>query len=207
MHHFPLSSHHYQFPISIQPFSKFIMTKKTKYTAISLLFTLAFIERVFFDLGPNIELITLALLLASAYFGRKQAFWLTLILLITTDLIIGNTYIFIFTWSGFLIPAIILPKLFQIFKSTSLKKILAGSFLGAGTNFFFFVWTNFGVWFLDSWGMYPKTLPGLVTCYINALPFYKNQLVSTTVFALIGFSIFELAIAIRELREKNYATR
>src|SRR4030067_2076454 len=83
----------------------------TKYTLLVILFLAAFLERTVFDLGPNIELVTMAMILASFYFGRKQSFWLTFAILALTDLIIGNTYIFIFTWSGFLLPAIVVGGL------------------------------------------------------------------------------------------------
>ena len=173
----------------------------TKYTLLVILFLVAFLERTVFDLGPNIELVTMAMILASFYFGRKQSFWLTFAILALTDLIIGNTYIFIFTWSGFLLPAIVvgglIPRTKIFLKGINLiKKITSGTFLGVGSNFFFFLWTNFGVWLLDSWGMYPKTLQGLITCYVNALPFYKMQVVSTVVFVTLGFFIIEVVFSL-----------
>lgn len=154
-----------------------------------ILFILAFSERVFLDLGPNIELVTMALLLSAAYVGQKQSFWLVFVLMATTDLILGNSNIFIFTWSGFLIPALILGRTFKTIKSTGIKKVGMGTVGGIGANLFFYFWTNFGVWFLGS--MYPKTLEGLATSYINALPFLKMQLTSTLIFVPIGFLILE----------------
>ena len=76
------------------------------------LFAIAFLERTVFDLGPNIELVTTAMLLTSAYLGTKRSFWLTFLIMLTTDIVIGNTNIFIFTWSGFLIPSLIVSKIF-----------------------------------------------------------------------------------------------
>jgi len=162
-----------------------------KKVLFALLFLLAFIERVSFDLGPNIELVTIAMLLASSYLGGKQGFTLVLLIMLLTDMIIGNTNIFIFTWSGFLIPATTLPYLFSKQKRKGVKKVFQGTFFGAGANFFFYIWTNFGVWLLDSYGMYPKTPGGLLMSYINGLPFWKNQLMSTIVFSILGFSIVE----------------
>jgi len=159
-------------------------------------FLAAFFERTVFDLGPNIELVTLAMLLASAYFGKKESFWLTFLVIFLSDLVIGNTNIFIFTWSGFLIPALILPSLFKNHKQKGIKKIFQGAFYGAGANFFFFLWTNFGVWLLDSFGMYPKTLAGLISCYINGIPFWKNQLLSTIIFSLAGLSMAEVLLSL-----------
>ena len=75
---------------------------------IFVLFLLAFGERVFFDLGPNIELVTIALGLAATYLNKKNSLVLSLFIVMLSDLIIGNSMIFLFTWTGFLIPAIIL---------------------------------------------------------------------------------------------------
>ena len=56
------------------------------------------------------------------------------------------------------------------------------SFLGACV---FFVITNFSVWLLSD--MYPVSIQGLTSCYILALPFFQNTLVSTLFFGCIIF--------------------
>lgn len=158
---------------------------------VAILFLLAFSERVFFDLGPNIELITLLMLLSASYLGKKQAFWLTFLIISLTDIFIGNTNIFIFTWSGFLIPALVVGEVFRKINTNGIKKIGLGTLGGIISNLFFYFWTNFGVWFLGT--MYPKTLSGLATSYINGLPFLKMQLLGTLFFVPLGFAIFEAA--------------
>lgn len=159
-----------------------------------VLFVLAFSERVFFDLGPNIELITTAMILSAAYLGGKYSFYLTLILMFLTDLILGNTSIFIFTWTGFLIPSIVSTNIFNAKKTKGIKKVVQGTLTGAGANFFFFAWTNFGVWLLDPWGMYEKTPKGLLNSYIMGIPFWKNQLISTIILTSAAFTLIEMAI-------------
>jgi hypothetical protein len=150
---------------------------------IYILFILAFVERTAFDLGPNVELVTLAMLAASIYLSRSTALKLTFLLMAATDLIIGNTSIFIFTWSGFLLPIFLISKS-NFHHQTSIIKATS---LGVLSNLFFYFWTNFGVWLLDSWGMYTKDLPGLIHCYVNALPFLRLQLASTLLFVPLGF--------------------
>lgn len=167
-----------------------------KKSIIAVLFLLAFFERVFWDLGPNIELITLLMLLSASYLGKKQTFWITLLVMVLTDIFIGNTNIFIFTWSGFLIPAIISAEIFSKIKMGGIKKVGLGTLTGVGANLFFYFWTNLGVWLLG--GLYPKTILGLTTSYINALPFLKMQLISTLFFVPIGFLIFESAKLFRK---------
>src|SRR3989344_7069999 len=97
----------------------------TKYLMLILLFLFAFGERVLFDLGPNIELVTTVMILSSFYFAKRQAFWLTFAVLAFSDVIIGNTNIFIFTWSGFLIPAFLASKVFRkVFKNLTTNRQL-----------------------------------------------------------------------------------
>jgi len=151
----------------------------------------AFLERTIFDLGPNIEVVTTVTLLVSFYLGRKQSLWLLLIILFLSDIILGNTNIYIFTWSGFLIPLVFVSSLF---KKIKLHRIILGTSLGIGMNLFFYLWTNLGVWLLDSWGMYSKDANGLILCYLNALPFLKNQLLSTLLFVPVGFTLVEVTL-------------
>ena len=163
--------------------------KKNLFLAVLLLIT--FSERVFFDLGPNVELVTTAIVLSSFYVGRKQSFWLIFLVMLFSDLIIGNTNIFIFTWTGFLVPALFI-KHFSNSKNSIFNRSLAGTFAGILANGFFFIWTNFGVWMLTN--MYPKTGLGLLASYINALPFLRLQLTSTLIFVPLGFVLTEFII-------------
>lgn len=76
---------------------------------------------------------------------------------------------------------------------------------GVGSVLFFTV-SNFFVWFEGS--LYPRTLNGLVECYVMATPFYHNQLLADIVSSA---ALFELArtmkkfVATRfELSEVNF---
>lgn len=61
----------------------------------------------------------------------------------------------------------------------------------AGTASFFLI-TNGAVWLFYNW--YPHTLTGLITCYIEGLPFLKNNFIGDLTYTLIFFSIAQLAI-------------
>jgi len=106
-------------------------------------------------------------------------------------LIIGNSNIFIFTWSGFLIPAIFVSKVFARKRIRGVKRATLGTLAGVGSTLFFFLWTNFGVWLLST--MYPKTISGLLLCYVRALPFLRMQTISTLIFVPAGFFLVEIA--------------
>jgi hypothetical protein len=49
----------------------------------------------------------------------------------------------------------------------------------------FFALSNYAVWI--GGGMYPRTLGGLGACYVAALPFYRNDLISTAVVVGVAF--------------------
>ena len=61
------------------------------------------------------------------------------------------------------------------------------SFIGAIT---FFVISNFGVWISGT--LYEISVQGLLNCYIMAIPFFTNTLLSTIFFAVI-FELFILS--------------
>ena len=179
----------------------------TYYLLLSTLFLAAFLERTAWDLGPNIELVTTTVVLASLYLGRKSTFWLTFAIIALSDRVIGNSKIFLFTWSGFLIPAFFLPNLFKNLKlniNNYRWKLLGLTGSGMLANLFFFFYTNFGVWLLDSWGIYTKDAPGLIKCYILGLPFLKNQLISSLIFIPAVYLSIELAQYIAKKIKLNF---
>ena len=67
----------------------------------------------------------------------------------------------------------------------------------------FFIISNFGVWLTGS--LYQQSLEGLIQCYIMALPFFTNTLLSTIIFALlIEFVVFTKNLnLIPQLFKKN----
>jgi hypothetical protein len=54
----------------------------------------------------------------------------------------------------------------------------------------FFFTVNFGVWLID--GLYPPTVFGLGLCYVAALPFLMNQMISTCLYGFVLFKGFAL---------------
>ncbi len=90
-----------------------------------------------------------------------------------TDLFIGIHSITFFTWGSVFIIGLLSLKL-----KNSIKSRLLGSLLGACL---FFVITNFGVWLVSE--LYEKSIDGLLSCYILAIPFFKNTMISTILFS------------------------
>lgn len=157
-----------------------------------LLIILGILFRTVWHLGPNVEYVTAASLLAGVYLGKKYAVLVPLFIMVLSDTLIGNTNIFVFTWSAYLGIGLI-SQIGQIGKRESKQKILGAAGLGIAASLFFYVWTNFGVWVLDSWGMYPRTMVGLLDCYIAGLPFLKLNLLGNLFFVPVSFGVVEIA--------------
>jgi hypothetical protein len=68
-------------------------------------------------------------------------------------------------------------------RSISNRRVLGSSLL---LSVSFFVASNFAVW--AEWGIYPKTLAGLGACYVAALPFFRNSMISETISSLAIFA-------------------
>jgi len=77
---------------------------------------------------------------------------------------------------------------------------IAGAALASSV--LFFLLTNFGVWTFDS--LYPRTLNGLIACYLAAIPFFRNTLQGDLLYTFIlfgGFALLERRFSI--LREAS----
>jgi hypothetical protein len=67
---------------------------------------------------------------------------------------------------------------------TTFVRVASGVLLGPTS---FFIVSNYAVWAGSD--MYPRTLAGLRDCYIAALPFYRNDLISTGILAGLVFGV------------------
>lgn len=108
-----------------------------------------------------------------AMFGRK---YLPIVALsfVITDIFIGFHSTTLFTWGSVLL----IGYLSEYFKKNTISRLF-GSMFGP---LIFFIFTNFGVWIL---GGYEMSVNGFVKCYILALPFFVNNLVSTLLFSIL----------------------
>jgi hypothetical protein len=118
---------------------------------------------------------------ASALFGgiviknKRLAYLLPLLTLFLTD-VFFQLFTSIQGFYGGQMVFVYGAFLLITFAGTLIKKVNALNVILAaiGTGILFFLITNFGVWMLST--MYPHTAAGLVTCYVSAIPFYRNDL-------------------------------
>ena len=128
---------------------------------------------------PNFTPVIAMALYLPIFFGLWSIPFLLLAFAIT-DYFIGFHSLLIWTWGS-----LALVGLISIYGKNILSRLFT-TFLGA---IIFFIISNLGVWY--SGGLYDHTLEGLLKCYIMALPFFTNTLLSTIIFALlIEFIIF-----------------
>ncbi|MBT3249902.1 MAG: hypothetical protein HN846_03910 [Candidatus Pacebacteria bacterium] len=114
------------------------------------------------------------------FFGKNK--WLFFATIIIFDWLVGGFYPgFWVTYLGFAMY----PLLGRLARSTRLKLTLLPL-----ASFSFFLISNFGVW----WYWYPHTITGLTTCYLLAVPFYKQTLIGDLVFGY-GYLLVKKCLA------------
>ena len=151
---------------------------------------------------PNFEAVTSLSLVSGSFLGGIFAPIIPLSIIFLSDIYFGNTSVYLFTWSAFILIGIFGALL----KRGSKHRFFKITGLGILSVLFFYFWTNFG-WWLTS-GMYQMTFPGLIKCYIAALPFLRNQLFSVLIFTPTFSLIFSLVfdkIFIKEKKHEDFA--
>ena len=138
--------------------------------------------------SPNFTPVISIALFAGAYLQKRFAFLIPLAAMLMSDLIIGfySPVSMAFVYGSFLLVVVLGLTMNG---KVSMMKVGGFSLVGA---VLFFVLTNFGVWLVPG-SEYPKTLAGLVQCYILAIPFFSNTVVSAIVYSAALFGIYGAA--------------
>ncbi len=142
------------------------------------------------------------------FFGSRRSPWQALVAMIAmaaTDIYLTvYAYGYAFHLSGYVATwawygAVCLIGYGLLSKRRSAVRV-GGAVLASSTSFF--IISNFMVW--AGGGMYPHNIAGLGACFVAAIPFYANDLMSTAVTAgaLFGLPVLARMIAqsIREAR-------
>lgn len=134
---------------------------------------------------PNFAPIGALALLGGVALGWRTALWLTLSILIASDLMLGFYPGIEWTWVGF---GLIIGFGIAVKKLPLLWRVPIGA-LGAST--IFFIVSNFGTWIAS--GMYSHDIAGFIQCYVMALPFFKATILSDFLFGSILLSLHAAA--------------
>ena len=134
------------------------------------------------------------------YFGARRSRWQTIIAVLAlmgadyylTVFAYGyawhtNAYLITWAWYG---GICLLGHQMLSGKPSALR--VAGGVMASATSFF--ILSNLAVWAGSL--MYPHTAAGLSACYVAAIPFYANDLISTAITAGALFGLPALARSI-----------
>jgi len=134
---------------------------------------------------------------ALLYFGARgprRQLWVPFALLAASDVILTKfVYAYTFSWDQLVTWAWYAAILWL---GTSLRENtnwlrIGGAALVSSVSFF--VVSNFAVW--AGWNGYPKTISGLMTCYVAGVPFFRHTLLGDMLFTAVMFGLPALAAA------------
>ncbi|MCB9757552.1 MAG: hypothetical protein H6753_03900 [Candidatus Omnitrophica bacterium] len=131
---------------------------------------------------PNFTPVLALALFGGVYLSPRRAVVMPLALMMISDLLIGGHNTIFFTWGS---VALISLLGLVIRSRKNFYNIAAMAVLSA---ILFFVVTNIGAWLM----MYPKTVAGLQMCFLAAVPFFRDTLVSTLVYSFVLFGGYEM---------------
>lgn len=165
-------------------------TISTRATVLAAFILLGALSRLF-PHPPNATPLLAIALFGGAYFTETRwAYGVPLLAMLASDLVLNLT-------QG---AALLTPMRAVVYGcigvaaglgiwALSQVRIVRVAAAGLAGALLFFVVTNFAVWVGGS--MYPHTLSGLVECYVAALPFFRNTLLSTWGYSALLFGVFE----------------
>ena len=135
---------------------------------------------------PNFTPVAALALFGGANFvDKRTAFLLPLGTLFLSDLFLGFSALTPVVYGSF---ALVVCLGLWLRSRRSAHRIAAAAVMGA---LVFFSLTNFAVWALTP--LYPKTVNGLIECYVAAIPFFWNTLAGDLVYSTVLFGGLMLA--------------
>ncbi|HWP81947.1 MAG TPA: DUF6580 family putative transport protein [Bacteroidota bacterium] len=141
---------------------------------------------------PNFTPIISLALFGGAYLENKRtAFFVPLAAMILSDLLLWALE----GYSVFNVMRLVVYGSFAVITAMGLLlngKINVLNVAGAsvGGSVFFFLVTNLAVWLGGK--LYPMDWSGLIACYVAAIPFFQNTLLSSLVYSALLFGGFEI---------------
>jgi hypothetical protein len=140
------------------------------------------------------------------FFGSRRPRWQALAavaILAATDFYLTRfVYGYPFEVKGYLVTwawcAAVCVLASGLLRKVTVLRVAAGV-LASATSFFLL--SNLVVWFGS--GMYAHNASGLAACYVAALPFYANDLIST---GLLSAALFGLPVLAAKLTEALHST-
>lgn len=162
------------------------------------------------NFSPLIPITVFSGFILPQYTNKYLPYLIPLIILISSDLILGLHNQIFTVYFAFLSSVYLSRVYFKFFKvyqeKSNLKKIFHANISSLVNSTWFYIFSNFGVWLTTN--MYPKTMDGLIQCYVMAIPFFKNSIISSILFCTLIFGIYyyfklETISHSRDLNQEN----
>jgi hypothetical protein len=134
--------------------------------------------------------------------SRLLAFIVPIAAMAISDALLGSP-----DWQTMIVvyAAVAMPVALGLFARQSEVPTLILS-LAVASSMIFFVATNFAVWTFS--GMYTPDAAGLLTCYVAALPFFKNSIMGDLFWTAVLFGTRWIWLSnISRLRHSNWVGR
>ncbi len=174
---------------------KLFMHRQYEIVVTLFLITAAFLSR-FLPHPMNFTPVLAIALLAGA---RIQNVWLRLAALflpiLVSDALLGFHATIPFIYASYFLILMLGSRIAQK-SQTSGALAMQGVILGLGGSVLFFIISNFGVWLVS--GMYTADWSGFIGCYTNAIPFFRNTLISTLIYTQLLFHLHALALLFQQ---------
>jgi len=138
--------------------------------------------------APNFTPVISTALFAGAYLNKRLAFLVPVAAMLLSDVLIG---FYGLTSMAFIYGSLLMIVVLGTAMNGKISALRIGSLSVVGAVVFFVV-TNFGVWVIPN-SLYPKTLAGLVECFVMAIPFFGNTVLSALIYSAVIFGVYELA--------------
>jgi hypothetical protein len=105
---------------------------------------------------------------------------------------------YLITWAWY--AAVVVLGWILLRRQVTVTRVIGATLL-ASTSFF--IVSNYAMWVGGT--MYPHTIAGLGMCYVAALPFYRNDVLSTGLIAGLAFGLPAMARKMAEQRAHKLA--
>ena len=136
---------------------------------------------------PNFAPIAAMALAGGVYLDKRFAIVVPLAALLLSDAVLGFHSLMIFVYGSFVVISFIGLWL------KSHKRPLPVFGAALASSVLFFIVSNFGVWVLADGSIYPRSIAGLIECYVAAIPFFQNTVLGDVVYTGVLFGTLELA--------------
>jgi len=135
--------------------------------------------------APNFAPVGALALFGGAYLKKQWSYIVPIVAMLVSDLFLGF-------YTPQIMAAVYISFILIVFLGSlarNNKNISRLAILTLSGSLAFFVITNFTVWAFTP--MYAHTLNGLVSCFVAALPFFRNTILGDLFYVGVFFGCFE----------------